>query len=72
MIRFLFFVYFVFFVVPPLLAGEGGTGLMSPEPGSIALLGAAVLFGVPAYWIWRRCKQRKGTQYPGSTKDAAE
>jgi autotransporter-associated beta strand protein len=47
-------------------AGEGGTGLMSPEPGSIALLGAAVLFGVPAYWIRRRRKQQ------AEAKDATE
>ena len=47
-------------------AGEGGTGLQSPEPGSIALLGAAVLFGVPAYFIRRRRKQR------AEAKDATE
>ena len=39
---------------------------MSPEPGSIALLGAAVLFGVPAWYIQRRRKQR------AEAKDAAE
>jgi autotransporter-associated beta strand protein len=63
----------VLFLLPavPAIAGEGGTGLMSPEPGSIALLGAAVLFGVPAWYIRHRRKQREGTQYPGSTKDEA-
>ena len=43
------------------LCGEGGTGLQGPEPGTIALVGAAVLFGVPAYF-WRRRKQRAEAQ----------
>lgn len=37
-----------------LYAGEGGTGLGSPEPCSIGLLAAAVLFGVPRYFVRRR------------------
>ncbi len=38
-------------------AGEGSTGLQGPEPNTIALLGAAVLFGVPAYFYRRRKKR---------------
>ena len=38
--------------------GEGGTGLQSPEPSTIGLFGAAVLFGVPAWFIRRRRKQQ--------------
>ena len=36
----------------PAIAGEPGQGLLSPEPGTIGLLGAAVLFGVP--WLYFR------------------
>ena len=46
-------------------AGEGGTGLQSPEPSTIGLLGAAVLIGVPA-WYLRRRKRR------AEVKDEAE
>ena len=38
--------------------GEGGTGLQSPEPSTIGLFGAAVLFGVPA-WFIRRCRKQQ-------------
>ena len=59
--RFLFFVLFVLFVVSPLWAGEGGTGLGgppdTPEPSTIGLLGAAVLVGVPAWYYRRFCKK---------------
>ena len=48
------------------LAGEGGTGLQSPEPSTIGLFGAAVLFGVPAWYYRRRRKQQAEAQ------DAAE
>lgn len=47
----------------PIIAGEGGTGLGgppgTPEPSTIGLLGAAVLFGIPA---WRYYRRRKATE----------
>ena len=39
-------------VALPALAGEGGTGLMSPEPGTLTL-GLAGAAGLGAYAIWR-------------------
>jgi MYXO-CTERM domain-containing protein len=47
----------------PAFGGEGGTGFGgppgTPEPSSIGLLGAAALFGIPA---WRYYRRRKSTQ----------
>ncbi len=43
----------------PAFGGEGGTGFGTPEPSTIGLLGAAALFGIPA---WRYYRRRKATQ----------
>jgi len=55
--RFLLWVSLVLAATPLYAGGTGGTGLMSPEPGTVGLLGAAVLVGLPAYYWRRRHKQ---------------
>ena len=56
-------------VAAPAWAGEGGTGLGgppgTPEPSTIGLLGAAVLFGLPA-WRWFRRKAIQEREYESS------